>query len=126
EYANHPLPLLGPRELPLSPVSVNRQTLRDQVLRILREEILGGVFAPGERLSEPELAKRLDVSLTPVREALGDLAASGLVVRNGRQGTHVRKVGVKDAVNLLAVRRALEVLAVRQAVKHLTPADDEE
>jgi len=103
---------------------VTRQTLREQVLRILREEILHGVFQPGERLSEPELAKRLDVSLTPVREALGDLAASGLVVRNGRHGTHVRRIGVQDAVNLLAVRRALEMLAVRQAVANLTAADD--
>jgi|JRYE01.1.fsa_nt_gb DNA-binding GntR family transcriptional regulator len=103
---------------------VTRQTLREQVLRILREEILSGVFQPGERLSEPELAKRLDVSLTPVREALGDLAASGLVVRNGRLGTHVRKIGVQDAVNLLAVRKSLEILAVRQAVTNLTTADD--
>ena len=84
----------------MSAAPVTRQTLREQVLRILREEILTGVFEPGERLSEPELAKRLDVSLTPVREALGDLAASGLVVRNGRQGTHVRRIGVRDAVNL--------------------------
>ncbi|HET8984470.1 MAG TPA: GntR family transcriptional regulator [Trueperaceae bacterium] len=103
---------------------VTRQTLREQVLRILREEILNGVYQPGERLSEPELAKRLDVSLTPVREALGDLAASGLVVRNGRLGTHVRRIGVQDAVNLLAVRKSLEILAVRQAVTNLTAADD--
>jgi DNA-binding GntR family transcriptional regulator len=103
---------------------VTRQTLREQVLRILREDILNGAFQPGERLSEPELAKRLDVSLTPVREALGDLAASGLVVRNGRLGTHVRKIGVQDAVNLLAVRKSLEILAVRQAVTNLTTADD--
>lgn len=103
---------------------VTRQTLREQVLRILREEILDGGFQPGERLSEPELAKRLGVSLTPVREALGDLAASGLVVRNGRHGTHVRQIGVQDAINLLAVRKSLEMLAVRQAVTSLTTADD--
>src|SRR5690606_27799587 len=88
------------------------------------DEILNGTFQPGERLSEPELAKRLDVSLTPVREALGDLAASGLVVRNGRQGTHVRRLGKQDVVNLLAVRRSLGMLAVRQAVPELTAADD--
>jgi len=108
----------------MSAASVTRQTLREQVLRILRDEILNGTFQPGERLSEPELAKRLDVSLTPVREALGDLAASGLVVRNGRQGTHVRRLGKQDVVNLLAVRRSLGMLAVRQAVPELTAADD--
>lgn len=108
----------------MSAAPVTRQTLRDQVLRILREEILNGTFQPGERLSEPELAKRLDVSLTPVREALGDLAASGLVVRNGRHGTHVRRLSVEDVVNLSAVRRSLGMLAVRQAVHTLTEADD--
>src|SRR5690606_7265748 len=108
----------------MSAVSVTRQTLREQVLRILRDEILNGTFQPGERLSEPELAKRLDVSMTPVREALGDLAASGLVVRNGRQGTHVRRLGKQDVVNLLAARRSLGMLAVRQAVPELTAADD--
>src|SRR5690606_17497361 len=51
-------------------------------------------------------------------------AASGLVVRNGRQGTHVRRLGKQDVVNLLAVRRSLGMLAVRQAVPELTAADD--
>lgn len=102
---------------------VNKQTLGDQVTRMLREGILFGEFEPGERLSEPELAKRFGVSLTPVREALGALAATGLVVRGGRRGTHVRRLTVRDVDNLLSAREALEVLAVRQAVPHVTKAD---
>ncbi len=102
---------------------VNRQTLRDQVVDLLREAILTGAYRPGQRLSEPEVAKQLDVSLTPVREALGSLAATGLVVRNGRQGTHVRVLGVGDTRNLFAVRESLECLAVRQAAGNLTRDD---
>lgn len=102
---------------------MNRQTLRDQVVDLLREAILTGSYQPGQRLSEPEVAKQLDVSLTPVREALGSLAASGLVVRNGRQGTHVRALEVHDIHNLFAVRESLECLAVRQAAHNLTRED---
>lgn len=104
---------------------VNRQTLRDQVVDLLREAILTGDYKPGQRLSEPEVAKQLDVSLTPVREALGSLAATGLVVRNGRQGTHVRVLDVPDIRNLFAVRESLECLAVRQAAANLSAKDFE-
>lgn len=107
----------------LQATRVNRQTLRDQVADLLREAILTGAYEPGQRLSEPEVAKKLDVSLTPVREALGSLAATGLVVRNGRQGTHVRVLGVNDIRNLFAVRETLECLAVRQAAGNLRPED---
>jgi DNA-binding GntR family transcriptional regulator len=107
----------------LQAARVNRQTLRDQVADLIREAILTGVYAPGQRLSEPELAKQLDVSLTPVREALGSLAATGLVVRSGRQGTHVRALDVGDIRNLFAVREVLECLAVRQAIGAFS-ADD--
>ncbi|MEX2534784.1 MAG: GntR family transcriptional regulator [Trueperaceae bacterium] len=103
---------------------VEKRTLGDQVAQILREGILTGEFEPGQRLSEPDLANRLNVSLTPVREALGTLAATGLIVRNGRQGTHVRKLDVEDIENLLAVRETLEVLAVRQSIPNLTEEDD--
>ena len=104
---------------------VNRQTLSDQVFEAIREAILGGAFAPGQRLSEPELAKWLNVSLTPVREALNPLAATGLVVRGGRQGTYVRTLGIRDVENLLAVRESLEVLAIRQGVPRFTESDDD-
>jgi DNA-binding GntR family transcriptional regulator len=106
------------------PVQLDKRSLRDQVVGLIREGILTGVYEPGQRLSEPELARNLNVSLTPVREALGVLAGSGLVVRSGRRGTRVRELSSADIENLLAVREALEVLAVRQAVPHLTPEDD--
>jgi len=92
-------------------------------VELIREAILTGVYRPGQRLSEPEVARRFDVSITPVREALNSLAATGLVERNGRQGTHVRRLGMGDVRNLFAVRETLECLAVRQATEHLTPAD---
>lgn len=107
----------------LQAARLNRQTLRDQVVDLLRDAILTGVYKPGQRLSEPEVAKQFDVSLTPIREALNSLAATGLVVRNGRQGTHVRDLGLDDVRNLFALRESLECLAVKQATDHLTSQD---
>lgn len=103
--------------------TVNRQTLRDQVVDLLREAILSGTYEQGQRLMEPEVANRFGVSLTPVREALNSLAATGLVIRSGRQGTYVRTLTPENVRNLFAVREALECLAITQATQHLTPED---
>lgn len=104
--------------------SVTNRTLRDQIADVLRQAILFGEFAPGERLMESELAQRFHVSLTPVREALNSLAGAGLVERHGRQGTRVRSLDIADVENLLSVRESLEVLAVRQAAPNITREDE--
>jgi DNA-binding GntR family transcriptional regulator len=106
------------------PEPLDKRSLRDQLVGVIREEILTGHYRPGQRLGEPDLARDLNVSLTPVREALGDLASRGLVVRRGRRGTFVRELSSADVEQLLAVREVLEVLAVQQAIPHLTEADD--
>lgn len=103
---------------------LDRRSLSAQVAERLRRDLLAGEYQPGERLQEPELAKRFGVSLTPVREALATMAASGLVVRAGRQGTYVRVLGIDDLENLFAVRETIELLAVKQAIPFLTQADD--
>lgn len=104
--------------------SVTNRTLRDQIADVLRQAILFGEFAPGQRLMESELAQRFQVSLTPVREALNSLAGAGLVERHGRQGTRVRSLDISDVENLLSVRESLEVLAVRQAAPNVTSEDE--
>ena len=54
-------------------------TIKDQVYQILKEEICGGAYQPGQWLQEKELANRLSVSRSPIREALRQLAGDGLV-----------------------------------------------
>jgi len=103
---------------------LDRRSLSSQVAERLRRDLLAGEYQPGERLHEPELAKHFGVSLTPVREALSALSVSGLVVRNGRQGTYVRVLGLDDLENLFAVREMIELLAVKQAVPFLAESDD--
>ena len=70
--------------------------LRDVVFNTLRQAIITGEFAPGERLMEIALANRLGVSRTPVREAIRKLELEGLVVMIPRKGAEVARITEKD------------------------------
>lgn len=90
------------------------------VLPVLREAIVEGELAPGERLSEAEIARRLGVSRTPVREALGALEREGLVTTVPRLGAFVRTITEADVDEIYVVREALDVLATELVVKRVT------
>ena len=92
------------------------QRVVDAVRAQLRGAILSGELAPGTRLSVPELARRLEVSRSPVREALVQLVAEGLAVERSRRGVEVARVAREDVVELYQVRAAVEGLAARLAV----------
>ena len=89
--------------------------LRDVVFQTLRNAILKGELKPGERLMEIQLAQKLGVSRTPVREALRKLELEGLVIMIPRRGAIVADITVQDLNDVLEVRQALEELAVRKA-----------
>lgn len=97
--------------------------LRDVVFKTLRQAILKGELAPGERLLEVQLADKLGVSRTPVREAIHKLAQEGLVVLIPRKGAEVASISEKSLRDVLEVRLALETLAVRLACERITEAD---
>lgn len=94
--------------------------LRDVVFNTLHQAILKGELKPGERLMEIQLAQRLGVSRTPVREAIRKLELEGLVVMVPRKGAEVAAITVEDLVDVLEVRSALEVMAARYACDHIT------
>ena len=91
----------------------------DYVYRSLRHRILSRELLPGERLNEVELAESLNMSRTPVREALARLTNYGLVTTAPRRGASVRRLSHQDVVDLLDMREALECLAVRLATPRL-------
>ena len=97
--------------------------LRDVVFNTLRDAILTGKLVPGERLMENQLAEKLGVSRTPVREALRMLELENLVELVPRKGAQVLDMSEKDIVNILEVRSALEGLATALACKKMTPED---
>lgn len=89
----------------------------DRAYRTLLDEIQSGRLAPGAVLGEVEQAARLGVSRTPLREALGRLAADGLVVQQSPRVTVVSDVDAGDIRGLFEVRRALEETAARLAAE---------
>ncbi|MTI66914.1 MAG: GntR family transcriptional regulator [Firmicutes bacterium] len=89
----------------------NYKPLRDIVFDSLRKAIIEGDLKPGERLMEVQLAERLGVSRTPVREAIRKLELEGLVVMAPRKGAHVADVSIDDILNVLEIRASLEGLA---------------
>jgi DNA-binding GntR family transcriptional regulator len=102
---------------------LENRTLRERVFEHLREEILAGELPAGTELHEVGLAQSLGVSRGPLREALGRLAAEGLVTITPRRGAVVTKLTRREFVEAYQVREALESLAVRLAVPRLTRED---
>jgi DNA-binding GntR family transcriptional regulator len=92
-----------------------RESLHEQTYQTLRTCILSGELTPGERLVETQIAKQLQVSRTPIREALRQLQREGLVAVDTSGGLRVISVSVADAVHLYDCRLALEQAAVREA-----------
>ena len=93
--------------------------LRDVVFYTLRQAILKGEMAPGERLMEIQLAKKLGVSRTPIREAIRKLELEGLVNMIPRRGAEVAGISEKSLRDVLEVRRSLEELAMDLAVQRM-------
>ena len=97
--------------------------LQDVVFKTLRMAILKGELKPGERLMEIQLANKLGVSRTPVREAIRKLEKEGLVLMKPRRGAEVSQITEKSLRDVLEVRRSLERLAVRLACERILPEE---
>jgi DNA-binding GntR family transcriptional regulator len=108
------------------PDALERDTTAKVVAERLREEIQHGTLAPGTRLRQNDVAKRFGVSTTPVREALAQLQAEGLVRIDPHRGAIVFHPSVDDVLEFYEIREALESLAVAQAIRNLdeTVADE--
>ncbi|GAA3639466.1 GntR family transcriptional regulator [Microbacterium awajiense] len=87
----------------------------DRAYATLLDEIQSGILPPGTVLAETEQASRLGVSRTPLREALGRLAAAGLVVQQSPRVTVVSAIDADDIRELFELRRALEETAAQLA-----------
>src|ERR1051325_6597963 len=109
-----------------SPIGVvPRSLLRENAYRSIRDAIVDGTLAPGERLNDAELAQWLGVSRTPVREAVTRLEEAGLVQTKPGRYTMVSPLDVRVARAAQSVTAAMHELAVREAVPHLSPDDIE-
>ncbi|MBT7952542.1 MAG: GntR family transcriptional regulator [Gammaproteobacteria bacterium] len=99
---------------------VQSERLRDQIYRLIRQQLRLGAVVPGERLKEVSLAKKLGVSRTPIREALFQLASDGLLVEADR-GYMLPIHTVEEIVDRLEIRKLLEPEIIRRACAEATP-----
>jgi DNA-binding GntR family transcriptional regulator len=99
---------------------VDRSLLRDRAYRILRDAIVTGELPPGAVIRDVELAERVGLSRTPVREALARLADDGLVETKPHSWTRVTPLGLREVRDAIVVVRAMHELAVRLAVPLMT------
>jgi DNA-binding GntR family transcriptional regulator len=99
-----------------------RRTLSEETYDTLRQQILGGQLAPGSRLVVPKLAKELEISATPINEALAALDRERLVSYSPRRGYSVSTVTHDMTEEIYTVREAVEALAVKVATTKADPA----
>ena len=96
------------------------QSLREQTDQVLRSAILSGEFTADSRLVETQIAEKLQVSRTPIREALQQLQKEQLIVADGNGNLRVISFSTEDARNLYRCRSVLEQESVLEACKHAT------
>ena len=96
-------------------------TLADRVYQVLRERILQGAYEPGQKLNLAQLARDLEVSNTPVREAMARLERVGLVETVPYCGPKVKRLSPAQVADVFDVRIALEELAVRLVAQREEP-----
>jgi DNA-binding GntR family transcriptional regulator len=96
-------------------------TLRAHVVKILSGGILSGKYKPGDRLNESQIARELNISRIPVREALSQLQEQGLVQNRERRGMFVTNIGQEEVQQIASLRFILESEALRLARINMTP-----
>ena len=98
-------------------------TLRAQVVKMLSADILAGKYKPGDRLNESQIARELNISRIPVREALRQLQTEGLVVLAPNRGAWIADVTSQESIEVYKIREVLEPLAIAESVPHLSDED---
>jgi DNA-binding GntR family transcriptional regulator len=99
------------------------RTAQQYVLSTLRAEILQGLHPANTHLRQEEVARRLQVSTTPVREAFRDLRAEGLVSIDPNKGVVTKGLTLADVTDIYELRMMLEPMLAQRACQHITTAD---
>jgi DNA-binding GntR family transcriptional regulator len=102
------------------PTIQRNKSLYEQTYQALRTSILSGELIPGERLVETQLAEQLQVSRTPIREAIRQLQRDSLVTSDSNGGLRVTTISITDVAQLYDCRIALEQLSVQSACQNAT------
>jgi DNA-binding GntR family transcriptional regulator len=111
------------RRIDRSVLSAQRSTRAEELRLQLADEIVRGMLAPGAALDETEIARRFNVSRTPVREALRQLAASGLVEARAHRGAIVARPSIERLTGMFEAMAELEALCAGLAAERMSPVE---
>ncbi|HET7144099.1 MAG TPA: GntR family transcriptional regulator [Anaerolineales bacterium] len=100
---------------------LTHKPLKEEIYDALHRHIIAGKYGPGDWLRQEDIATQMGVSMTPVREALDLLVASGLAERVPYRGVRVREMSTKDIVEAYGMRLVLEAMIARDAAMNITP-----
>lgn len=95
-------------------------TIKEQVYQLIKDDICNGVYKPGQWLQEADLSTRFEVSRSPIREALRQLVADGLVVEYPNRGVFVKEFTPKDIEDVYDLRILLESYAIMHSGQNIT------
>jgi DNA-binding GntR family transcriptional regulator len=111
------------RRVDRAPLSAQKVTRAEELRLQLADEIVRGVLAPGAALDETDIARRFSVSRTPVREALRQLAASGLIDARAHRGAVVARPSIERLTGMFEAMAELEAMCAGLAAERMTPAE---
>jgi len=97
--------------------------LRDKAYLTIKQKLLHREIQPGERIREDLLAESVNMSRTPVREAISQLTTEGFIVNLPRKGLFCASISREEMLDFLKIREALEVLAVRECIGRITDGE---
>ena len=97
-----------------------KETLRANIKDYIQKQIAAGVYRPGDRIVETQLAKELNVSQAPVREAILEMVALGLLEERPYSGHFVRALGPEEIEDIYQIRAVVEEYAARRAADRAT------
>ncbi len=104
----------------------SNRTLSEHIADQLRQAIMDHQLQPGQRIVEEQIAKAMETSRGPVRDALLLLESEGIVVRYTHRGTFVARLSLKDIEEIYSLRQAIESVALEYLIKRATPEQIDE
>lgn len=107
----------------MDPVIVKGMSYADQARELIKGLIFEGTYEPGAWLKEAELSRKLEISRSPIREALHSLSNEGLITMVPNRGAFIPSPSLKEILDLCEVRVALEALAARLSAQRAHPAE---
>lgn len=103
--------------------TLKSDSLVDQLFELLRNDIINGKIAQGEKITEIKLAQQLRISRNPIREAVRRLEGVGLLVNHPRRGRFVREISREEADDIMFFRTGIECAVIREAAATRSPGD---